>query len=389
MTMLNGKLKDLILFVLRKIPVKKKYIVFESYPNFDGSSWMIFQELVKRLYGEKYNLIWFVDADCKKRTNVSCVSFCGKCSIYQKIYKYWVLSNAKLIVDSNRFVYKINSQTFRLHTQHGAPLKNSFDYTKELGDVDVVLSLSDDLIVAQEGLFPSAKGKFCSLGYPTNDRLFDNVDLYANGFWKYITSSSTRFSKIIGWLPTYRQHSVNGTGSKRIFPYGVPLLYSEDDFKMLNDVLVSRNMLLVVQMHHAQAKNFPVLSYSNIVLVSQQQKDKMSVSTANLMSCFDAMITDYSAAYHEYILLDRPIALSIDDYDDYLENPGFCIDFFDWIKGVYLKTANSLIQFVKDVSNGVDSAKIERNSAKERIHKYPDNHSTERVVDYICEKAEL
>lgn len=364
-------------------------VFFESFPELDGSPWMIYKEMKKRDFDKRYKLIWLVGKNYELPDDVLSLPIFGERSFIKKIRYYWILAKAKVIVDSNRFVYKVNPKTFRLHTQHGAPLKNCLGYTEQLGNVDAILSLSDNLIESQEKLYTSAKGKFYSLGYPTNDRLFDNVDLYKNGFWEYVTSSSMRYSKIIGWLPTYRQHTKNGAGSKRVFPYGVPLLYSEEDFKLLNDLLKNRNMLLVVQMHHAQAKNFPVLNFSNIILVSQQQKEKLKVSTANLMSCFDAMITDYSAAYHEYILLDRPVALSVDDYDDYAENPGFCIDYFEWIKGVYLKNSKDLIQFVNDVSNGIDSAKIERNSAKERIHKYLDNHSTERVVDYICEKVKL
>lgn len=385
--MLNRIKKIFISFFSAFVP--RKYIVFESFPELDGSPWMIYKELKRRGFGNRYNFVWLVDKDFQAPRNILCIPFFAKRTILRKIICNYIVARAKVIVDSNRFVNKVNTKTFRLHTQHGAPLKNCLGYTEQLGDVNAILSLSDNLIEIQEKLYMSAKGKSCSLGYPTNDRLFDNIDLYANGFWEYVTSSSARYSKIIGWLPTYRQHSQNGIGSKRVFPYGVPLLYSEEDFKLLNDALVERNILLAVQMHHAQARNFPVLSYSNIILVSQQQKDKMSVSTANLMSSFDAMITDYSAAYHEYILLDRPIALSLDDYDDYAENPGFCIDYFDWIKGVYLKNANDLVQFVIDVSNGVDAAKAERNAAKKRIHKYIDNHSTERVVDFICEKAKL
>ena len=115
----------------------------------------------------------------------------------------------------------------------------------------------------------------------------------------------------------------------------------------------------------------------------------MDVSTANLMQSFDAMITDYSAAYHEYILLDRPIALTIDDFNEYSSKTGFVFDYFDWIKGVYLKDSSDLIRFIKEVSDGVDSAKKERESAMHRIHKYIDNQSTTRVLDFLIKKAGL
>ena len=142
-------------------------------------------------------------------------------------------------------------------------------------------------------------------------------------------------------------------------------------------------------MHHAQAKNFPKIHFSNIILISQDLKYEMNVSTANLMQSFDAMITDYSAAYHEYTLLNRPIALTIDDFEEYSSKTGFVFDYFDWIKGVYLKNSTDLIHFIEDISNGIDSAKNEREKAIHRIHKHVDNQSTKRVLYFLIDKANL
>ena len=64
-------------------------------------------------------------------------------------------------------------------------------------------------------------------------------------------------------------------------------------------------------------------------------------------------------------------------------------DYFEWIKGVYLKNTADLFRFIEEVANGVDSAKKEREAAMHRIHKYVDNKSTQRVVDFIVEKVKL
>ncbi len=142
-------------------------------------------------------------------------------------------------------------------------------------------------------------------------------------------------------------------------------------------------------MHHAQMANFAKRSFSNIVLVDPKLKYEMNVSTANILQSFDALITDYSAAYYEYAMLDRPVALAIDDFEEYSSKTGFLFDYFEWIKGVYLKTIFDLTHFIEDVANGVDSAKAEREMAARRIHKYIDNQSTKRVVDFLVEKAKL
>lgn len=383
-------LSKIFRFILGKLPLKRDYIIFESIPELDGSPWMIYQELVKKGFDQKYKLVWFTEAKYKDSRSITCIPYFKQYNWIKIAQNYYILAKAKVIVENNRFLNKINSKTFRLHTQHGAPLKKCFFYTFEMGNVDAVLSLSKNMAVLEKKIFPSAQGKIFPLGYPTNDRLFNAIDLYKNGFWKECTKTEKIFKKIIGWLPTYRQYGhSNLAKTDIIFPYGIPLLYTKQNMDTINDILKKNDILLVVQIHHVQAKNFPNFDYSNIVLISSSIKEKHHISTINLMHNFDALITDYSAAYHEYILLNRPIALSIDDFEQYSENPGFSINYFDWIKGVYLKNYIDLINFINDVAKGIDSAKEERLLALHRIHKYLDNHSTQRVVNFLIEKAKL
>ncbi len=368
---------------------EKKYIFFESYPEMSGSPRLIYDELRKKGVDKQYQLVWLVESNMAASNDFLTIPFFGKTNIFQKMHAYWLLSEAKMIIDSNRYVYKINPDTFRLYARHGAPIKKSTSYSLQLGEVDAMLSLSDFFKEIDEREYPSAKGKIWTMGYPSNDMIFEKIDLYENNFWNFLTSSTRLFNKVIGWLPTFRQHRVGGKGSSYIFPYGIPIVKTIENFRRLNNVLEMHNILLVVQMHHAQAKNFPNLNFSNIVLVTQKQKEMMNVSTANLMNNFDAMITDYSGAYYEYLLLNRPIALTIDDYGEYAASPGFCINYFDVVKGSYLKDFSDLLQFVDEIAQSVDSKKAERETAMRCTHKYLDNLSTQRVVDCLCETVGL
>ena len=388
-----GRLHNLAIYLSVNIIglfTKKNIILFESIPDFDGSPWMIYKEMQKRGLEKKYKLIWAVDSSFKHHQNINTYPFFGKHSFKQKIKLLHFIAKTRMIVENNRFIYKFSSQTFRIHTQHGAPLKNCSSYTFALGKVDAILSLSEYAKSIEIKNFPSARENLVVLGYPSNDRLFENVDLYKNSFWQRSSHTKEKFDKIIGWLPTFRQHRGDGTAKTlKHFPYGVPLIQTESELISLNQLLKGKNILLAIQMHHAQMENFSKKTFSNIILISQDIKYNMNISTANLMQSFDALITDYSGAYHEYLLLDRPIALSIDDYEEYAKNTGFCIDYFDLIKGVYLKTFSDLTHFVEDISNGIDSTKDEREKTKNRFHKYTDNKSTNRVVDYLIEKAQL
>lgn len=376
--------------------VKKDIILFESYPELDGSSWMIYLELKKREYEKKYRLVWAVDASFSAPKDVDCVPFFGELSFKQKIARRICELKAKLILDSNRALHKKNPYTKRMYMRHGGPLKKCTAYTRSVGMMDYISTLSFGIQKIDFAEFKNVCVKkiedIVPLGFPANDRIFENVDLFQKGFYPALcpSCSEKRFKKVIGWLPTFRQHrSGTRVDSEIVFPFGVPLIKTKEDLIRLNQVLSERNTLLAIQMHHAQASNFAKEKFSNIVLIEQNLKYQMGVSTANLMHSFDALITDYSSAYHEYVILNRPIALSIDDYEQYATKTGFVFDFFDWIKGVYLKDLSDLIRFIDDVANGIDSAKKIREEAMHRIHKHIDNKSTQRVVDFLVKNAKL
>lgn len=377
--------------VLKGLPLRQDVILFESFPELDGSPRMIYDELVRRGMDRRYKLVWAVDAAFKAPAGFECVPFFGELELPAQLHKETVLAKAKAIVEGNRFVKKLKKSSYRIFTRHGGPIKNCDLYFSDMGELDCCLSLSPNLLDAERKHFSGKPPRFVHLGYPAHDALFDARDLYSLGFWEKLTGRSGRFAKIIGWMPTYRQHRM---ASRRdddtpVFPFGVPLLWKHEDFHRLNELLARENILLAIQMHHAQAGSFPREHFSNIVTIEQSVKEALGISNACMMQGFDALITDYSGAYMEFILLDRPIAISIDDYETYAAKNGFTIDFFEWIKGEYLKTAADLEHFVENVARGRDVAREERRDAMQRIHNHLDNQSTKRVTDLLCAEAGL
>lgn len=365
---------------------EKQIILFESYPDFNGSTLEIYNELIKRGFDKKYNLVWAVDKTFNLKTDKKIVKYFGM----PLIERNKILNNTKLIIDSNRYINKHNN--FRIHVRHGCCLKNTTKYNSEIGQVDAIITTSEEMLRCDQQIWPDyLKNKFIITGMPACDKLFSPKNLYDIGFIKELTNSNNKFSKIIGWLPTFRQHRYNPSGgSKKIYKYGLPLINNINDFIQINEKLKSTNMLLLIQMHHAQAKNYTQLTnYSNIKFINEPIKLKYNLSTTDLLGNFDALITDYSSAYHEYIILNRPIALTIDDLIKYSKSWGFFINYLDWIKGDYIINNNALLNWLSNISMNLDINKNNREESLHKIHKYIDNKSTNRVTDYIINKFKL
>ena len=110
----RGMLKFIFFGVLKHFPFSmlglQHYILFESYPQLDCSPWMIYQEMKKRGFEKKYKLVWAVEASFVAPKNVCCIPFFCILSFFQRVKRIYCISNSKLIVDSNRFVEKINKK---------------------------------------------------------------------------------------------------------------------------------------------------------------------------------------------------------------------------------------------------------------------------------------
>ena len=116
---------------------------------------------------------------------------------------------------------------------------------------------------------------------------------------------------------------------------------------------------------------------------------KNKVMNYELLGKADAMLTDYSSVYHDFLLTDRPIGLCWDDYEEFAKNEGFVVDVDKVMAaGEKLYTADDLRGFIQRLANGEDALRAERTVVRNMIHDYQDAYSGRRVVDHILEKLE-
>jgi len=364
----------------------KPVILFESYPDFNGNALAIYEELVMRGYDKKYDLVWAVYSDFNLKTNYKVVKFFN-CNSAEK---QDIIRRTKCIIDSNRYILKFSKDVYRFHVRHGCCLKNSVGYNRSVGDVDAILTTSDEMLKLDQQIWsPQIRNKFVVLGMPVTDKLFHPKDIYSNGFLKELTGRDEKFSKIISWLPTYRDHRFSHFSVNR-FPFGLPAIHNIKEYEAINETLKAKNALLIIQMHHAQAKNYkPLPNCSNIVFTNEQIKNKYRISTSDILGNSDALLTDYSAAYHEYVILNRPIGLVVEDLVQYSKVQGFFCNYLDWIKGDYIIDNPMLLEWISNTLDGKDASKSEREKSLNKIHKYKDDRATQRAVDFLIEKVKI
>ena len=371
-------IKGIIKKILALFPLKN-IIIFESNPDFTDNTYWMFKYMVEnQQIQNRYKLVWFVKKPENKVSElcgvkITCVDYFSN-SVIEKIKKAHYNSRAKFIIDCNVFVHKYSEKQVRVYLSHGMPLKAVDKFLSENYDVD--------LLTLTSSYFKPYFSKFINfenmqvLGSPRNDALVINIKKpkLLEGY------------KTIIWMPTYRQHKASHDYSvENIFPLGIPVFKTVDESKVLNDKLISFNTILLLRPHPVQ--DLSVLNigeYSNIIIANDRFLEDNGVQLYELLSVTDALITDYSSIYYDYLLLNRPIALTLEDIESFSSKwPLIFSNPEKEFIGEKICTKTEFFDFIKNVSEEKDLLKEKRKISKNLFNEANDLNSSERIYNYI------
>lgn len=95
------------------------------------------------------------------------------------------------------------------------------------------------------------------------------------------------------------------------------------------------------------------------------------------MNAFDALISDYSSVYVDYLLLNRPVIFSCPDLEEYKRDRGFVVDDPSTLMpGAIIKTQDELICTLENIFKGKDEYKDLREEKMSFFHTYVDGNSS-------------
>ena len=375
------KMKDVIKNILKFILPIRNIIIMESNPDFTDNSKLVFDKLIENKVNDKYKIVWFVNNSKNfKSINIKNVKFIDAFqnkNIFKLLIKIYYQYSAKIIIDSNKYVPKVRNKQIRIYLSHGEPIKNADSYCKEIGELDYILETSDFFTQKDIQQFLKKQDNFVQLGFPRNDELFLNLNI-KNLF------PECEDKKIIVWLPTYRKHALNDEYKESSLKYGLPCIENEEDFIKINDELKRNNIIMLIKLHPAQDKSvIEECEVSNIKILTDEQLFSNNFNLYKLLAISDALITDYSSVYYDYLLTKKQIGLAISDIKEYEEKVGFAYSYYDTVKGEYMYNTDDMCKFINKLAVNQDDTKEERLRCLNIYHKYKDNKSSERVYEFI------
>jgi len=174
-------------------------------------------------------------------------------------------------------------------------------------------------------------------------------------------------SKRLLYCPTWREGE-----AVRLFPF------PDFDLEELQESLEALDAVLYVRTH----PNDPgQLKARDRRLLPMQ--GELVPEVTEVLPHFDALITDYSSIYYDYLLLDRPCIFLPYDLEEYSQVPGFYLPFEEILAGPCPQSQSAFLETIREALTQPGRGQERRAEMRSLIYSHLDDRSGERVLQVI------
>lgn len=341
------KVSDFTYKINKIIPKKRNRIVLYSNWGFRDNLRTLYHYLVDNDYQETYEIVCASNDfyHLEKENDVKYVS------IYQGFFYF--LTSKYFFYSFGKYPIKPAPNQMVVNLWHGMPLKKIGNL--EVGMENIDYNFFTKLVSSSELFTPIMKAAFNAkdeqmllVGNIRNDELF----------------KEKKEKKII-WMPTYRN-------SKNYHDSQAALIFSleEEDFQNIEELLSNYGYQLYIKLHPLEESQLKFeMNYSTIHLLTEEIISEQYETLYTFLGTTSALITDYSSVFLDYYLLNRPVAFTINDYEEYKEKRGFVFeDVKSLMVGSIIRDSHDLLEFLASVMKSEDRYIEERKKVNNKVN---------------------
>lgn len=213
------------------------------------------------------------------------------------------------------------------------------------------------------------------IGAPRNDRMLTaDVDTVRQ------RALRPTARKTLLWLPTYRLSSVTGRVDGDVDRRG-SLGFTAGELRQLDSWLAEHDVDVLVKPHPAAATG-SAESLEHVRWIELNWTNERGHTLYELLAATDGLLTDASAVWVDYLLLDRPIVFAFPDLEEYRTRRGLLLEPFEqWAPGPVATTMPDVISALDDLVNDRDPYAVARREWRARAHLHHDAGSTRRLFE--------
>ena len=360
-------------YIIKNYGNKYKYRIAVDYNDFEKQ-----KKIIRDSYPSD------IDIDCfpyfnitGNKLNVLKIKYINLIKIFSKTKYIFSSENSLPFTKTKEQIYTILGYYIPFKNDYNLKyVKHSNNRNKYICDYYITTSLLSSQIISHTYDIPLYKFKV--LGFSRNDNLLDNSK--NDELVRQIKSRvDYKVNKIILYTPTHRDYErIDETKESR------QLLGFNFDKNKLETYLSNNGIIIICKVHSAQNTSAIIKRLPKGVVIFEAND---SLGLCELMQNSDALITDYTSAYFDYLLLDKPVIFNFYDFDKYNEFRGFSFDPIDSIlAGDIVTNEDNFYNALNNVINNKDTYKRKRNFVRNLVHKYIDQNSSERIYNFLIKK---
>lgn len=392
-------------------------VVFRSGPHpsqylygcdFADNARALFEYMLLNGYTKEYELVWIVkDPEAMSRYFLKCyegrmnearkqgyvvdedkVKFISyEWSVTDDIEKrdeyYRVLCRAKSLfcTDAYGFMRNCRDDQVRVQLWHGCGFKTRTNFVscEHRYDYNIVIGKKYKEIHAK--IYGLRDDQVVITGYAKQDWVFCKD-------WKekYVQLGIPTDKRVIFWMPTFRSAAANMSNlneGELHSSLGLPIVEDINQLSKVNELLAQSDSVMVIKLHpfHDSSK-MNIEEMSNIVVLNNDEMFDAGVQINELLAGADAMISDYSSAAIDFLMLDRPIGFLLEDVEAYSNSRGFVFENIrDWLPGREIYDFDGYMNYLDEIVRGVDKDKTRRSDIRSKLFDVYDGNSCERIAD--------
>ena len=359
--------------------VQPNKIVFESYGDYGDNSRALSDYMIANGYGKKYDIVWIVDNPENYKSLVP-----SNIRLVPRKYKNdkYTLEALREIHTAKYVFYTValnwagiaqNDQIF-INLWHGCSFKGNKEDREVFFDYCLVPSPFFQKLKME--FFNCKADKILPIGYPRNDLLKKENPKVRKTVKEYKRSNNCK--KLILWLPTYRKSKSKRLNERTLdgSKFNMPILFDQRDLLRVNETCAKNHVMIVIKQHRLHnMKKANNSAFNYVKFIDDIFLENNKIQLYELLHESDALITDYSSVGVDYLLTDKPIGYTLDDYYSYKESRGFTVDDpLDYMPGENIFTVDDLIKFIEHIANNVDDYRENRENAANILLKPSDSY---------------
>lgn len=374
---------------LKKFPPKMvmNRMLFETNDDFTDNGRALFEYLIENGYNDKYEMIWLVDEPEKYKKyhakNVRFVRSVKKGSSIRRAqtYRYALTSRYIFYTQAFNWIGMSRKEQVFMNLWHGCGYKANkggrkvfFDYCLVPGEVFIDTKME---------FFDCPRRKLLTLGYPRYDMMLRGSKVAENYCKGLLEKAGSR--KMVLWMPTYRHASSERLNEETLNnEFNIPIIDDAEKLLQINEFCKQNEILLVIKKHYLQIPyDFGDRVLENIIYLENSDLAENDVQLYEFIHYSDALISDYSSVAIDYLLLDKPLGFTLDDYKAYTESRGWVFeDPLEYMPGAHMYDMEAFKQFLLDVKDGRDAYKEQRAQVRAKTHNVQENYC-QSVLDYL------